>query len=220
MKHRLPAAAAAAAATAALLAAPAPATAATFSPAQLPSLNLNVPALNIPAPSLPALPDPQAVIDQYNRFTQQLFSQFAFPLPQIPGFNAPGAPAAQPAASADQQALIDATNRYRVAHGVRPLAPMPQLNAVAQDWANTMAREDTPRHRPDIQTAYPAGWRMARENVLMVNPPRDADGLVAGWSASAGHNANMLDPSLTHIGVGIATAPNGDQYAVQNFATY
>lgn len=192
MKHRLLPAALAAAVTCAV---PAPAEA----------LQIALPAM----PAMPALPNPQALIDQYARYTQQLSSQVA-----LPGI----APAASPAV--DQQSLVDATNRYRAAHGLRPVQAMPQLNDVAQDWAFTLAREGQPRHRPDIPAVYPAGWRTAKENVIATSPAKSADELVATWAASPGHNANLLDPSVTHIGVGIAVAPNGTQYAVENFAAY
>lgn len=166
-----------------------------------------------PLPAMPTLPNPQPLMDQYAHYTQQLSSQVT-----LPGV----APAAAPATAqtVDQQSLVDATNRYRTAHGLRPVEAMPQLNTVAQNWADTLVREGQPRHRPDIPAVYPAGWRTAKENVIATSPAKNADELVATWAASPGHNANLLDPSVTHIGVGIAVAPNGTQYAVENFAAY
>lgn len=161
-----------------------------------------------------SLPNPQRIIYEWTRQAQQFSSQF------IPGGLLPApAPVAGPV-SPEQQALIDATNRYRVSRGLRPLAPMPQLNALAQDWANTMAREDSLRHRPIYSAAYPRGWRWASENVIVCQPPQSADSLVQKWSTSPGHNDNMLSPEATHIGVGVAVNGAGHQYAVQNFAAY
>lgn len=172
--------------------------------------------LTIEFAPMSSLPNPQQIINDWTRQAQQFSSQF------IPGNFLPGpapAPVAGPV-SPQQQQLIDATNRYRVSRGLRPLAPMPQLNALAQDWANTMAREDNLRHRPNYNAGYPRGWRWASENVIVWQPPQSADSLVQKWSTSPGHNANMLRPEATHIGVGVAVNGAGHQYAVQNFAAY
>lgn len=119
-----------------------------------------------------------------------------------------------------QQQLIDATNAYRAQKGLPALKPMPALNNVAQDWANRMARENRLYHRPNFSAHYPSGWRLASENVLQNNRGATAQDLVSQWSRSPGHNANMLNPSITHIGVGVAYSQDGKLWAVQNFAQY
>jgi uncharacterized protein YkwD len=37
------------------------------------------------------------------------------------------------------------------------------------------------------------------------------------FQASAGHNANMLSASVTHVGVGAAIGPDGNVYICQSF---
>lgn len=169
-----------------------------------------VPAQAQQMSSLPAvqIPNVQAMINDALRQAQALSSQFI-----------PGAPVPAARASAEQQALIDATNRYRARHGLHPLRPMPQLNSLSQDWANTMARDGRVRHRPNYQNRFPRGWRMAAENVAMVRPGDNADQIVAFWATSPGHRANMLRPDATHIGVGVAYGAGG-KFAVQDFARY
>ena len=39
------------------------------------------------------------------------------------------------------------------------------------------------------------------------------------WMDSSGHRANLLNPALTHLGVGVVQGPNG-YYFTQNFAAY
>lgn len=119
-----------------------------------------------------------------------------------------------------QQQLIDATNRYRAQHGLHPLEPMPELNALSQGWADHMARVDRTYHNPAFTESYPAGWRSASENVLQAWTSADADAIVHLWASSPGHRNNMLDPAMTHFGVGVADAPNGKRFATQNFARY
>lgn len=143
-------------------------------------------------------------------------------IPMTPGSSVP-VPAvapANPAAGVSQQELVDATNRFRERNDLPALEPMPELNAVAQDWSNRMAREDRLYHNPHFVNAYPAGWRYASENVLQNWSNANADVLVNQWANSPGHRANMLDPTITHIGVGVADAASGKRYATQNFARY
>lgn len=146
----------------------------------------------------------------------------AFGIPFATGSSGilPTAPAAHSGQWVSQQQLIDATNRYRAAHGLPALAPKAELNAWAQEWSWSMARSDYLSHRPNLTDGYPAGWRYASENVLQNWSGADADALVAQWASSPGHRANMLDPTITHIGVGIADAGSGRRYATQNFARY
>lgn len=106
-----------------------------------------------------------------------------------------------------QQELIDATNRFRVKNGVAPLTPSPELNAMAQEWSETMASTGQFHHRTDANVG---------ENILRCQTTSNADALLKIWENSPGHRANMLDPDYTHIGVGIAD--NGTtRYATQNF---
>jgi uncharacterized protein YkwD len=78
------------------------------------------------------------------------------------------------------------------------------------------------RHNPDAAAQIPSGWTRSAENIA-VNA--DADALFAAWKASPGHNANMLNASLTDFGFGSARLAAGSLYgaqlvATQNFATY
>ena len=48
--------------------------------------------------------------------------------------------------------------------------------------------------------------------------PESAEEVVAGWLASPGHCANIMDARFQHIGVGLATGKNrGQIYWVQDF---
>lgn len=115
-----------------------------------------------------------------------------------------------------QQELIDATNRYRAKHGLAPLEPLPELNAFAQEWAESMAQNLNHKHRADM-TVPSRPELMVGENILRCQTTSNADALLRIWINSPGHNANMLKPDYKYIGVGIAD--NGtSRFAVQNFA--
>lgn len=158
--------------------------------------------------SLPQLPDPRQLIDDAAHQAQATAHRF------LPQFVPP------PAATNQQQALLDATNRYRARHGLKPLRPLPPLSALAQGWASTMSRDGYLRQQPGYQNTFPAGWKMAAQNVAQVKARDNADAIVAFWATSPGHRANMLRPDATHLGVGVATSLDGRKFAVQNIARY
>lgn len=136
--------------------------------------------------------------------------------------NLPGVSTNQPEARnlPTQQQIIDATNAFRTQNGRSPVKADPQLNQVAQRWAEQMAREDRLYHNPNYSNQYRPGWRGASENVAQNWVGVSAQAFVDQWANSPGHRANMLSPGVTHLGVGVAKSASGKVYAVQNFAQY
>lgn len=125
-------------------------------------------------------------------------------------------PGAQPVRMTEaQRQLIDETNRFRMQHGMKPLRPTNYLNGVAQNWANSLARTGALHHNPAIRSRAVSVYG---ENIHMTSGKYSPQRAVQSWANSPGHRANMLRPTFTEIGVGIATAPNGLTYVVQNFA--
>ena len=85
-----------------------------------------------------------------------------------------------------------------------------ELGAAAADHARDMARERFFEHRgsdgsePKTRVLR-AGYqpRLTGENIAY--GPESAEEVVAGWLASPGHCANIMDSRFQHIGVGVAT---------------
>lgn len=137
--------------------------------------------------------------------------------------NLPGVSQNQPKAQGlpTQQQIINETNAFRSRNGRSTVAADPHLNQVAQKWAEQMAREDRLYHNPNYSNQYRPGWRLSSENVAQNWPSATAKTFVDQWANSkAGHRENMLNPGITHMGVGIAKSASGKVYAVQNFARY
>ena len=108
-------------------------------------------------------------------------------------------------------------NQYRAANGRPALARMPSLDTVAQNWSSRMASTNTLAHNPSFQAQYPAGWRLAGENVGYGPSAKTVhDALVA----SPGHRANMLDSRFNAVGIGFVNGPDGRVWITQNFAQY
>ena len=104
-----------------------------------------------------------------------------------------------------------------------PLIASPQLNEAAARHARDMARKDYFEHRgadgsQPKDRVLRAGYqsRLTGENIAL--GPESAEEVIAGWLASPGHCANIMDSRFQHIGVGLATGRGrGKIYWVQNF---
>jgi uncharacterized protein YkwD len=101
------------------------------------------------------------------------------------------------------------TNAERSRRGLRALEPDARPQEAAQRHAADMARGDIMAHEGRDGSLAPeraerAGyrWTTVSENVAAGYP--DPETVVAGWMASPGHRANILDASVRHVGVGYA----------------
>jgi len=104
-----------------------------------------------------------------------------------------------------------------------PLSVSRILNEVAADHARDMARRNYFEHR-SADGSQPkdrvirAGYepRLTGENIAL--GPESAEEAVAGWMASPGHCANIMDSRFQDIGIGLATGRGrGKVYWVQSF---
>ena len=107
-------------------------------------------------------------------------------------------------------------NALRVSRGLPALGVDPRLVDLARDWSNQMAAAGRISHRPDLGSHAPAGWTRISENVG-VGP--SVESLHNALVNSAGHFANMVDPKVSHVGIGVVEA-NGLVWVTQNFAGY
>jgi len=104
-----------------------------------------------------------------------------------------------------------------------PLGASRKLNDAAAGHARDMARTKVFDHRgrdgsQPKDRVLRAGYqsRLTGENIAF--GPDSAEEVVAGWLASPGHCANIMDPRFQDIGVGLATGKKRNQiYWVQNF---
>lgn len=107
----------------------------------------------------------------------------------------------------------------------RPLTASRDLNDAAADHARAMARKNFFDHRgrdgsQPKDRVIRAGYqpRLTGENIAL--GPESAEEVVAGWLASPGHCANIMDSRFQDIGVGLATGRGrGKIYWVQTFGS-
>jgi hypothetical protein len=119
-----------------------------------------------------------------------------------------------------QQKLLDLTNKARSDQGLQPLHWDAALAAAAQTHAQRMFDQHSLSHQlpgePGLQdrTAQAgAHFREIAENIAMGN---GAEGVQKEWMNSPAHRANILDPKLTNIGIGVVEHA-GYWYAVVDF---
>ncbi len=125
--------------------------------------------------------------------------------------------------------VVTLTNGVRAKQGLPPLQPLAALNTAALGHSQEMLDLDYFSHtsptpgRADVSDRIEAAggtWRACAENIYMSSgKPLEgsAQAAVDGWVDSPGHYRNIIDPTYTHIGVGIAYR-KGTLYATQVFS--
>lgn len=125
--------------------------------------------------------------------------------------------AASPAsASPVQEAeFVSRINQLRIGLGLSPLTVDPELMAVGRSWAAGMASAGRLRHNPDYPYVLTLDWEIGAENV---GTGSNVEVLMAAFVNSPGHYANLVNPSITRIGVGVAAGADGRIYTSHQFA--
>jgi uncharacterized protein YkwD len=117
------------------------------------------------------------------------------------------------------QAIVDLTNYVRAQNQVPPLNESPALMEGAQLHSQDMARLDQMLHDipgvglsslPDRAAYVHYSYQLLGENIAYNQA--DAASAVASWMNSPPHRENMLNPSFTDIGVGLAWNSRGEPY--------
>ncbi|KQB83217.1 CAP domain-containing protein [Corynebacterium oculi] len=103
--------------------------------------------------------------------------------------------------------VVNATNDYRAANGLKKVNCDNSLTAESQEWAETMRNTKNFDHDPNTRTL---------ENIYYGTNPT-TDDAVQKWIDSPGHRANMLDKDVEIMGVGWAQNEKNQTYAVQRF---
>ena len=121
----------------------------------------------------------------------------------------------------ESEELFVLTNRARAAAGEKPLHWDPALTDAALAHCRLMAKKGPIEHRYPGELnigerAAKAGahFSLIAENVAIGNSAAE---IQHGWMNSAGHRANLLNPSLDRLGVAVVKA-RGILYAVEDFS--
>jgi hypothetical protein len=120
---------------------------------------------------------------------------------------------ASPASAADVGDYLALINQLRASRGLGALVLDAEQSALAQQRAEINAANGGLAHTPDLSVGVTANWAKLGENVgLGPSTPVIFDAFVA----SPAHFANLVDPSFTHVGIGV-TYLDGRQYTAHRF---
>ena len=115
------------------------------------------------------------------------------------------------------EGVLAIVNAQRAKVGATPLTFDACAQAAALTWSQHMASTGSLVHNsltPLFRCPGPAVTRAA-ENIAYGGQTPSA--LMSMWMNSSGHRANILDPALHRIGIGIATDSHGTIWATQDF---
>lgn len=125
--------------------------------------------------------------------------------------------------------MLDQVNEIRIEEGLQPLRRADDVAEVAERWSATMAADQHMRHNPSFADEI-CCWRLTTENVAWSEPhriwrpgdpvERITDELHVALLNSPGHRANLLDPQVDEIGIGIHVDAGGSVWITQNFRRY
>ncbi|HEV3460029.1 MAG TPA: CAP domain-containing protein [Thermoanaerobaculia bacterium] len=118
-----------------------------------------------------------------------------------------------------RSALLAAVNAARRAAGRPPLAADPRLDAAAQAHADDMLARSYYAHvgadgSTPLSRVQAAGFAAASVAENIAARHLSADAAMAGWMASSEHRRNLLNPTLTSLGAGIAVGAYEHRYQV------
>lgn len=114
--------------------------------------------------------------------------------------------------------LLELVNRERARRGVRPLRRTGCAERLAERWSARLASRDALRHQSIRDVLHACDAVRAAENLGAGQPT--PDDLLRKWLASSQHRKNLLNPKLTHVGLGVARSERGGWYAVADFVAF
>lgn len=121
-----------------------------------------------------------------------------------------------------ERQVVDLTNQERTKRGLKPLQLDWQLARVARYKSADMRDRGYFSHQSPtygspftMMKNFNISYRRAAENIAAGQ--RTPQQVVQAWMNSSGHRQNILDPNMTHIGVGYAKGGSYGHYWTQMF---
>ena len=174
-------------------------------PTPLPPTSLSSPAAPSPTPTPPSATSAPAPVPLPSPAPGPPPSSGPAPAP-------PPVAAGAPAPTAEGQ-VLELVNAERAAAGCSAVRADDGLAGVARRHSADMRdrgyfSHTDPEGRSPFDRAAAAGVGSARAENIAAGQP-DAAAVMAAWMASPGHRANILDCSLSSLGVGVSTGAGG-----------
>jgi uncharacterized protein YkwD len=117
----------------------------------------------------------------------------------------------------------DMVNAHRSSAGIAPVTVVGAINSAAEAHATRQATKQKMSHTGSNGsnagqrlTASGFQWSTWAENVAAGQV--DCAAVINAWMGSSGHRANILNPAMTSIGIGVVTGTNGVNYWTMDLA--
>ena len=112
----------------------------------------------------------------------------------------------------ERTALVDAMNRQRAEHGLKPLHLDDRLNRAAEDRAENMLEKHyfnhvSPEGMSPFEWVDVEGYAYTEVGENLAVGYKTADSVVSGWMNSPGHRANILGKHYGDVGIAVAPSP-------------
>ncbi len=122
-----------------------------------------------------------------------------------------------------EQEIVKLVNKERTNRGLNPLTENWELSRVARIKSQDMASNNYFSHNSPVYgtpfemlNSFGIKYTQAAENIA--SGQQNAEQVMNSWMNSSGHRANILNPNLTNIGVGVARkGTSGPLYFTQIF---
>ena len=140
-----------------------------------------------------------------------------------------GAPPVPAAAQDRASQLHQLVNQERQSRHLLPLAPSPELAAVARAHALELAQSGALSHinrarqspLDRVRAAGISGFALLAENIGKTGVRADRlEAILTGWRNSTVHRENLLNPAFNTSGIAVVDAAGGETLVVQLYATF
>ncbi|MGI8685976.1 MAG: CAP domain-containing protein [Acidimicrobiales bacterium] len=114
----------------------------------------------------------------------------------------------------DEMDFVNRINGLRASKGLAPLAVKGELFDLSRAWSARMAAAGTISHNPSIAAQAPAGWTRLTENV---GTGSETAQIFEALVNSPVHYANMVDPAVQSVGVGVVRSGSDAEFVPMTF---
>jgi uncharacterized protein YkwD len=110
--------------------------------------------------------------------------------------------------------FVNRINNVRTSRGLAPLVVDGNLTALAEQHSLDMANSGRLVHSGSLSAGVALPWAKLGENIGMGS---NTDLVWGAFLSSPVHFGNIVNPSYTHIGLGVVVDANGNQWTTQRF---
>lgn len=105
-----------------------------------------------------------------------------------------------------RQTILTEINKYRASRGLAPVKYSPTLSGISQDESNRVVRDENFNHSNNFLSDSRFGGATTKREITALEYSVNPVALVNWWKGSPSHNAVLLDPKVTVVGIGVTLA--------------